>query len=1072
MNIGVKFSRKPDLNTRKSRDSDNRNSFIEAPMKPMAPMKPSTSRSKVITLLAILIYCLYLLLIILSQIPYIAENFTESKIPDNVEYHLTFHEDGKQSHYEIIRSNNSFPGRIDIYYYSQTNKLNVNLQNIEELTIDCRSMYYDECNDVFGFDPYQEENSNYYKWYFIEKDHLTIDIISDSALEVLQFEDVPKPEKVLVDHKEMSEGQGYEYNANRGIGLSNITSGTHQVDIYFKPSSTKPPVAIIEPIKSKVLVNERILLNGTKSYDPTPEGGIINYLWDYGDGNFTTGKGVVTYSYSVPGNFGIILTVVNKDTHLGFAFLNITVVASTDLCIIDRIPNLNIPEDSGAHELELQKYEPPFKDDEDCHWYITGEDMSLISIEGENSSDDTIFITPLPDQVGSNLVEIWLVDDTLNSVCQELWINISPVNDPPTIFGIPDITIHYDIPYEFNYLPYITDIDTKSNDLILNSSDQTHTFVDKLNVTYKYPKSMVGKIEYVILTIWDGQYESSDVVAVWITDDWVPNLVKPLPDVNLKEGEIRKNYFDLDDYFMDPDNDTLYYSYGYTHVNVVINPDHTVDFYAPNNWYGEEMTTFRATDPSGALVEDIITVTVLGVNDPPVINHVPNLVVRYQRDYIFDVSPYIYDEDDSLEKITLTTSEPDHIRISEIDHLTIILNYPYRQDIPYTDTVTLTVSDGSASDFQIITVFVKDNYPPISKKPFPVLNLYEDRAEYNVLNLYDYFDDNDSTILYFTALHPELLNVNIKIKLNSSIDIIPQANWSGFETITIRAQDPDTAFHEKKLVVKVLPLNDPPVIKEIPTQRFNISEKYKLDLYPYLYDVDNNITSLVLRLKDCEIDYEIVGTKIIFYPTKAIRSTFTLYVSDGNTEVTQKVLIIVSAKTAPSSDLYFDLLVIFIIITLIMVLGISGTIMGKYFGNFVVNELFLIYKNGCLILHQSNEDFNRTDADVDIISAMFTAVQDFTRDSFANVKENGESEDENWKLKKLEFQNNNIILERGEFVYLAVVFTGRLGRKLKNDLKELRMEIETKYADVLTKWDGDLDPLEGIDDVIKKYMLI
>jgi hypothetical protein len=1008
----------------------------------------------------------------MSQIPYIAENFAEHNIPENVEYHLTFHEDGEQSHYNILRINDSLPGRIDLNYYSKTNTLKVNLQNIEELTINCRSMYYDECSDVFGFDPYKEENSNYYKWYFIEKNHLTVNIISDSDLKILKFLDVPKPENVLVDSNELSEGQGYEYNVNEGIAISNISYGTHRVDIYFKSSTSKPPVAIIEPVKSKILVNEKILLNGTKSYDPTPEGGIINYLWDYGDGNFTTGNKVVSYKYSMPGNYGIILTVVNKDSHLGFAFLNITVIDSSELCIINRIPNLAIPEDSGTHRLKLQAYEPPFKDNDDCHWYITGEDSYLISIEGENSSDDTILITPLHNQVGSDLVKVWLEDNKNNKVYQDLWINITQVNDPPTIFGIPDITIHYDIPYEFNYLPYITDIDTDINDQTLNSSESKYTLVDGLNVTYKYPKSMVGKIEYVILTLWDGQYESSDVVAVWITDDWVPNLVKPLPNVYLNEGEVRKNYFDLDDYFMDPDNDTLYYSYGYTHVNVVINPDHTVDFYAPDDWNGEEMTTFRATDPSGALVEDIIMVTVTGVNDPPVIKRVPNLVVRYAQDYVFDVSAYIYDEDDSLEKLTLTTSEPDYIRISKYNHLTIILNYPYTQDIPYTDTVTLTVSDGYDSDFQIITVYVKDNYPPNSMKPFPEVILFEDSAKYNVLNLYDYFHDNDSTMLYFTALHPEILNVKINIKLNSSVDIIPLANWSGAEIITIRAQDPETAFYEMKLVVKVIPVNDPPLIEEIPIQRFNVSEKYKLDLYPYLYDVDNNVTHLKLGLEDCKIDFEIIGTKIIFYATKSSKSTVTLHVSDGENEVKQKVLIIVTGRSESSSDLYFDLLVIFIIITLIMVLGISGTIFRKYYGKYVVNELFVIYKNGCLILHQSNEDFNRTDADVDIISAMFTAVQDFTRDSFANFKQNGESDEENWKLKKLEFQSNNIILERGDLVYLAVVFTGRPGKKLKNDLKDLRMEIESKYNDVLVKWDGDLDPLVGIDDVIKEYSII
>jgi len=46
-------------------------------------------------------------------------------------------------------------------------------------------MYEDECKDVFGFNP--EENSNYYKWFFIEKDHLNVNIDSEREIETLGF---------------------------------------------------------------------------------------------------------------------------------------------------------------------------------------------------------------------------------------------------------------------------------------------------------------------------------------------------------------------------------------------------------------------------------------------------------------------------------------------------------------------------------------------------------------------------------------------------------------------------------------------------------------------------------------------------------------------------------------------------------------------------------------------------------------------------------------------------------------------------------------------------------------------
>lgn len=1019
--------------------------------------------------LFILSYLLYLFFIVMLRMPYLAEQFTNNTIPDNIESHLIFYDDGNQSHYNIVRFNDTSPGRIDVYYYSKTNTIKTNIFNVKSLAIDCRSMYEDECKQVFGINP--SKNSNYYKWFFIEKNHLNVNLKSDSILELIKFIDVPKPNLVVVDGLELTEGKNYFYSAEDGIALSDITSGSHTIDIYFKSEKLKGPVAKISFSKKLIHVNETLKLDGSGSYDINKGGKISNYLWDFGDGNFTTGESLVEHAYTLPGIYGIILTVINLDFNLGHAYLNITVIPANDLFISGKVPDINVSEDSKTYHLELKDYEPSIKNkNNNYYWYITGENLTLYSISGENGTDGIIMISPNSNRFGNDLVWLWLCDNDGNGVYQQLWINITPINDPPTIFGAPDITLHYNVPYEFNYLPYISDVDTSVTKLIMNSSDNKNTNVVGHNITYRYSKSMIGEIIYVIITVWDGQFESSDVVAVWVTDDWVPNLVKPLPNVYLEEGEAHKNYFDLDDYFNDPDNDTLYYSYGYTHVNVVINPNHTVDFFAPEDWNGEEMTTFRATDPSGALVEDIINVIVHGVNDPPIIRNVPNLIVRYGQDYRFDITAYIYDEDNSLKELTLTTSDPDHIRIGEENNLEIILNYPYRQDIPYTKTVTLTISDGLNSSYQIITVYVKDNYPPVLKKHLPEIILKEDQPEKNILNLNEYFHDNDSLMLYYIAINYE--HVAVEFDVNGYIDISTSPNWSGEETITIRAIDPESAFIEDKLEVKVLPVNDPPVILEIPKLKFNESEKYKLDIYPFITDVDNNITQLRIWIDECKIDCEIYGTKIIFYTTKLQTTTAILHVSDGQSEVYQKILIEVTGKKAVQNQEYYEIMLLLSGILVIIILGVIGVIIRNYYGSYKVNELFLIYRNGCLILHKNSDDFVRDDSDADIIGAMFTAVQDFTMDSFAHLKNKKISHDENWRLKKMEFKNNNILLDRGKRVYLAVVFTGRLGKKLELDLRKMRIEIETKCKSELEDWEGNMDEMKEIKSIIDQYNII
>ena len=70
----------------------------------------------------------------------------------------------------------------------------------------------------------------------------------------------------------------------------------------------KPPIANAMVSKFFVSLGEEVVFNAEMSYDP--DGKIVKYLWDFGDG--TTGEGVkVTHKYSLPGKYIVTLTVVD-----------------------------------------------------------------------------------------------------------------------------------------------------------------------------------------------------------------------------------------------------------------------------------------------------------------------------------------------------------------------------------------------------------------------------------------------------------------------------------------------------------------------------------------------------------------------------------------------------------------------------------------------------------------------------------------------------------------------------------------------------------------------------------------
>ncbi|UCE37156.1 MAG: PKD domain-containing protein [Thermoplasmata archaeon] len=72
----------------------------------------------------------------------------------------------------------------------------------------------------------------------------------------------------------------------------------------------EPPVAVAEPDHQTVNVGEDAWFSANLSYDP--DGFIVSYGWDFGDGNI--GSGVyVTHPYTAPGIYNVILVVRDDD---------------------------------------------------------------------------------------------------------------------------------------------------------------------------------------------------------------------------------------------------------------------------------------------------------------------------------------------------------------------------------------------------------------------------------------------------------------------------------------------------------------------------------------------------------------------------------------------------------------------------------------------------------------------------------------------------------------------------------------------------------------------------------------
>ncbi|MEW5761541.1 MAG: hypothetical protein AB1779_12345, partial [Candidatus Thermoplasmatota archaeon] len=125
---------------------------------------------------------------------------------------------------------------------------------------------------------------------------------------------------------------------------------------------------------------------------------------------------------------------------------------------------------------------------------------------------------------------------------------------------------------------------------------------------------------------------------------------------------------------------------------------------------------------------------------------------------------------------------------------------------------------------------------------------------------------------------------------------------------------------------------------------------------------------------------------------------------------------------------------------------------------FAVEEVFLIYHNGILISHTTR----RLKADLDELAftGMLTAIQIFIKDSL------GREEAE--ELRSMEYGGKKIIFERGKYIVIAVVISGKESKVFIDELKSAVKNIEAEYGAILPEWSGNVEELSGARKFLKE----
>jgi len=447
------------------------------------------------------------------------------------------------------------------------------------------------------------------------------------------------------------------------------------------------------------------------------------------------------------------------------------------------------------------------------------------------------------------------------------------------------------------------------NDSEFGSVDDEDKGIEPVDSAYQPTGLKGGKYYWRVRALYEGAKSPGWSEMHNFLKNGPPTQLRNIPPLSLLEDTNLTHGLDLSAFFTDdlyPDDLTYAISYeqdpGKLHAVVV--DGHWVDFYTMSEeWYGKREFKVRVTDKGGISMEsNNFTVSVTSVNDPPFFLPIPMIVVTEDQIRTFDLSSYIGDPDTQAEQLKLGLMST----YATVEGLVLTLNYP--RELGSIDRLNISLTDGQWTVYTLVDVKVTPVNDRPTTLPMPDLTTNEDTLLVLDLSPFAMDEEDAPGQLVWRAENVPLDLLNVSIDEMNLMTITPLPDLSGDARFILIVRDRAGAEAMVNLTVKVLPVNDPPMIKGVPNILVKVNVPYKLDVRQYISDPDSDVSTQV-RLSTNSLFASVAGFVITFqYPNdeslegEVVRLT----VSDGRATGHQDITVTLSfppAFTDPISSL-------------------------------------------------------------------------------------------------------------------------------------------------------------------------
>ncbi|MFH1849040.1 MAG: Ig-like domain-containing protein [archaeon] len=473
--------------------------------------------------------------------------------------------------------------------------------------------------------------------------------------------------------------------------------------------------------------------------------------------------------------------------------------------------------------------------------------------------------TPNPNYFGNDSYTYIVTDGNGGTDTANVYVNVRPVNDAPV--AVDDArTVAEDHTTYVTVLSndYDVDGDTLS---VLNFTQAGHGAVSRYsssNLLVYRPNTDYAGADSFTYTASDGHGGLAiGTVTVTVTSvNDAPVVASPGNQTTNEHGSF--DVIDLDDYVADPDNPDDQMNWAITgNVNLVVSvTSRRVTITAANpRWSGSETLVFTATDPGGLSDSASAVYTITPVNDAPVVSDIPDQGIPEGGDFaLFNLSDYVDDPDNADSEISWTFWGAGDLSVEIVNNV-VNVSAP-DDDWSGSATITFTAEDpGGLRNSDSATFTVRsENDPPQATDD--ASSVKEDHAAFIDVVANDEDADGDSLRVY-SVTQPQHGSASLYPDPNIAV-YTPDNNFYGEDSFTYTVTDGFGAFDTATVTVTVNPVNDAPVVADIPPQTIAEHGAFVVfDLDDYVDDADNSDSEMTWNVTgNSSLEVVLTGTSV------------------------------------------------------------------------------------------------------------------------------------------------------------------------------------------------------------------